>query len=238
MIVVSSIHPTYLSNSYLVARETGGTAVIIDSGAPIEPLLAAADKHSLTVTHLLNTHDHHDHTTYNVELMERFDIPLLAPGQLTDRQTIMSGDMRVVALSTPGHTETHFAFVIDDHAVFTGDVLFKGSVGGTMGGGSDGYSNLYHSIMDVLMRLPHEMDVYPGHTDATTIGEEWQHNPFIRAWRELDPHLGEPVSVQGRDATLLVWAGDYDGGNKAWVRYADGDEVIVGGSAVLRGAPA
>lgn len=238
MIVIRSMHPTYLSNSYVVAREARGSAVIVDSGAPIEPLLAGVAEHDLTVTHLFNTHDHHDHTIYNMELMERFDVPLLAPDQLTDGQTVASGEMRVVALATPGHTSGHFAFLADEAHAFTGDVLFRESIGGTLGGGPSGYDDIRRSIMDLLMSLAHDIEVHPGHTDATTIGHEWEHNPFVRAWRGLDTTLDERVSVQGRDATLLVWASDYDGGHKAWVRYPDGHQAIVGGSAVMRGAPA
>ena len=74
----------------------------------------------------------------------------------------------------------------------------------------------------------------PGHTEETTIGREWEHNPFVTYWRGSTPSLGEPVRVGG-EAELVVWSPDYDGKGKALVRFADGREAIVGGSRVERG---
>jgi hypothetical protein len=89
--------------------------------------------------------------------------------------------------------------------------------------------------MDVLMALPPETRVLPGHTDETTIGREWESNPFVRYWRELDPEVGEPCKVGGEQATIVVDSPDYDGKGKLLVRLADGREAIVGGSGVERG---
>ena len=78
--------------------------------------------------------------------------------------------------------------------------------------------------MDKLMKLDHSVRVHPGHTTPSTIGEEWENNPFVRVWRGLDEEGSEPVSIGPADAeereqaTLILWAPDYDGGNKAWVR--------------------
>jgi hypothetical protein len=82
--------------------------------------------------------------------------------------------------------------------------------------------------------MPHERRVLPGHTDETTIGREWEHNPFVRVWRGVEPEGTEPVQVGGEDATLVVWSPDYDGNGKAWVRFEDGVDAIVGGSRVSR----
>ena len=84
------------------------------------------------------------------------------------------------------------------------------------------------------MALPPELHVYPGHTDETTIGTEWEENPFVRVWRGADPQGSEPCRVGDEDATLVVWSPDYDGKGKAWVRLADGRDAIVGGSRVER----
>ena len=89
--------------------------------------------------------------------------------------------------------------------------------------------------MDVFMALPDEMRVLPGHTDETTIGREREQNPFVRVWRGAAPEGSERVTVSGREATLVVWSPDYDGKGKAWVRFADGEDAIVGGSRVARG---
>jgi hydroxyacylglutathione hydrolase len=89
--------------------------------------------------------------------------------------------------------------------------------------------------MNVLMKLPPDTRVYPGHTDETTIGREWDENPFVRVWRGEEPEGAEPVRVGGRPAKLVVWSPDYDGKGKAWVRFDDGEDAIVGGSRVERG---
>jgi glyoxylase-like metal-dependent hydrolase (beta-lactamase superfamily II) len=120
------------------------------------------------------------------------------------------------------------AFVINDEVVFTGDTLFKDAVGG---GNLD---QVRSSVMDVLMQLPHEARVLPGHTDETTLAREWEQNPFVRVWRGAEPEGTEAVTVNGEDATLIVWSPDYDGNGKAWVRFADGRDAIVGGSRVQR----
>ena len=82
------------------------------------------------------------------------------------------------------------------------------------------------------MKLPPETRVLPGHTDETTIGREWEENPFIRYWRGLDGEDGRTCRVLGEDATLVVWSPDYDGKGKALVRMTGGDEAIVGASRI------
>jgi glyoxylase-like metal-dependent hydrolase (beta-lactamase superfamily II) len=134
----------------------------------------------------------------------------------------------VQALPTPGHKDDHLAFVFNEEVVFTGDVLFKDAVGG------GDFAQIRSSVMDVLMKLPHELRVYPGHTDETTIGREWDANPFVRVWRGVDPEGRDRCRVGGADATLVVWSPDYDGKGKAWVRFDDGRDAIVGGSRVER----
>ena len=82
------------------------------------------------------------------------------------------------------------------------------------------------------MTLPHDTRVLPGHTDETTIGREWEQNPFVRFWRGLDGEDGRTCTVQGDSATIVVWSPDYDGKGKALVRLADGAEAIVGASRI------
>jgi hydroxyacylglutathione hydrolase len=89
-------------------------------------------------------------------------------------------------------------------------------------------------VMDVLMTLPPEVRVLPGHTEETTIGREWEENPFVTYWRGESESIEEAVRVGGEEATLVVWSPDYDGKGKAMVRFADGREAIVGGSRVER----
>ncbi|MFN2468186.1 MAG: MBL fold metallo-hydrolase [Gaiellaceae bacterium] len=222
MIVRRSMHPGWLSNAYLVYDRPGGCAVFVDSGAPLDPLLEEIERERLTVTHLLLTHGHADHVAGNGELASRF-------GLEPRREDAASGQLRIEALPTPGHSQDGVSFVVDG-ACFSGDTLFRDAVGGAR----DAFDDVRRSVMDVLMALPPETVAYPGHTDETTIGREWERNPFVRAWRGLDPEGTEPCRVGGADATLVVWSPDYDGKGKAWVRFRDGRNAIVGGSRVER----
>jgi len=134
----------------------------------------------------------------------------------------------IEALPTPGHSDDMVAFVVGSELIFTGDTLFKDAVGG------GDPALVRSSVMDVFMALPDAMRVLPGHTDETTIGRERAHNPFVKVWSGAEPEGAERVEVGGRPATLLVWSPDYDGKGKAWVRFEDGSEAIVGGSRVSR----
>ncbi len=100
--------------------------------------------------------------------------------------------------------------------------------------GSTSYADLKASIMDTLMGLPPETIVRPGHSDDSTIGDEWEHNGFIRIWRGLDAEGVGPCTALGEPATLILLGDDYDGGHKAWVRWPDGRDDIVPGSQVER----
>ena len=241
------MHPDWLSNAYLVADSPGGQAVIVDSGGPSETLLAAIDKHGVTPTHLLLTHHHHDHVAENQVYKQRFGVEILAHPLEAERlldvdralepgEVLEVGGLRVDAIHTPGHTGGMLAIRVNDERVFTGDTLFRDSVGGVRAAGSTTFEDLRDSIMDVLMRLPPETVVHPGHTEPTTIGEEWERNPFVRVWRGLDPAGDEPCEVGGEAARLVLLARDYDGGHKAWVRLErSGRDDIVPGSIVVRG---
>ena len=207
----------WLSNAYLVADEPGGAAVFVDSGAPLEPLLRAAEEWRVTPTHVLRTHSHADHVAHEGEL-----------GLPVERGSLEVGKLVIEAIPTPGHSDDMVCFVVDDEAAFSGDTLFKDAVGG------GNFEEIKSAVLDVYMSMPHDRRVLPGHTDETTIGREWEHNPFVRVWRGVDPEGDERVVVGGRDATLIVWSPDYDGNGKAWVRFDDGVDAIVGGSRVER----
>jgi hydroxyacylglutathione hydrolase len=213
------MHPSYLSNAYLLADEEGGTAVYVDSGAPLERLTAAVERWHVRPVAVLRTHAHGDHIEHEDEL-----------GLEVVTGDFEAGALHVRALPTPGHSDDGVSFVVNDELCFSGDTLFKDAVGGTR----TDFEEVRRSVMDVLMALPPETRVLPGHTDETTIGREWEHNPFVRVWRGLDPEGTEPVQVAGEEATLIVWSPDYDGKGKAWVRFADGRDAIVGGSRVER----
>jgi glyoxylase-like metal-dependent hydrolase (beta-lactamase superfamily II) len=247
MIIERSMHPDWLSNSYLVADREGGRGVVIDSGGPAGPLLEAIERHGLTVDHLLLTHHHADHVADNAVFKDRLGVEILAHPLEAERLTDVDrtiepgeelevGDLRIKAIHTPGHTDGMLNFVVDGSDVFTGDTLFKGSVGGVKAPGSTSFADIKRSIMDVLLGLPDETRVHPGHTDPTTIGDEREQNAFIRVWRGEDPESDERCTVWEQAATLVLFAPDYDGGHKAWVRWDEsGEDDIVPGSQVVRG---
>ncbi len=208
MILERSLHPDWLSNTYLVGDESGGKAVAIDAGGPSRPLMEKAESEGLEVTHLLLTHHHHDHVAEAQAWKDRFGVRVLAHPLEAERVELCDG------------------------TIDAGEEL---SVGGVKAPHSTSYGDLKASIMDVLMKLPPATRLHPGHTDPTTVGEEWEQNAFVRVWRGLDPEGSEPCTVWERDATLVLWAPDYDGGHKAWIRWTDsGEDDIVPGSQVER----
>jgi glyoxylase-like metal-dependent hydrolase (beta-lactamase superfamily II) len=126
------------------------------------------------------------------------------------------------------------SLLVNGTEVFTGDTLFKGSVGGVRAPGHTTYEDLKSSIMDTLLKLPPATRIHPGHTDPTTVQDELEHNSFVRVWRGLDPESHDSVTALGEPATLILLGDDYDGGHKAWVRWPDGSDDIVPGSQVQR----
>jgi hydroxyacylglutathione hydrolase len=247
LIVERTENPMWLSNAYLVADPVSKSGILIDGNDELAPLLEKAEREEIEITHILVTHPHGDHIAGLDEAREKLGNPPLVAHPATaeeidlpvdiildDGDTLEAGTLSVKALFTPGHAAGHLAFLVDGTDLFTADVLFKGTVGGTMAPGASGFDDLQSSVMG-LMELPPETVVHPGHREPTTIGAEWAENPFVRIWRGLDATGEEEVTVWGRPATLKLWAPDYDGGNKAWIVFGDsGEEAIVGGSQVER----
>ncbi len=237
----------FLSNTYLVADELGAHAVMVDAGGPVQPLLDVLDRMRFRLTHVILTHHHHDHVAELERVLERHPgTPVLihplereqvagATETLEPGTKIESGALTIEPLHTPGHTAGMLSLLVEGTDVFTGDTLFRGSVGGVRAPGHTTYSDLKSSIMDTLLKLPADTRIHPGHTEPTTVGDELEHNPFVRIWRGLDPEGQEQCTALGEPATLILLAEDYDGGHKAWVRWPDGSDDIVPGSQVERG---
>jgi hydroxyacylglutathione hydrolase len=182
-------------------------------------------------------------------------------GSVEAGQTLRFGALEVRPLRTPGHTAGMLSFLVGERpeqagvegaparavrsaapgglagaglVVFTGDTLFKDSVGGVKAPGHTTYTDLRDSIMGTLMELPPDTVIYPGHSGETSVSREWQENAFIRVWRGLDPEGAQPCTALGEPATLVLLGADYDGGTKAWVRWQDGSDDIVPGSRIER----
>ncbi|HEY5044610.1 MAG TPA: MBL fold metallo-hydrolase [Solirubrobacteraceae bacterium] len=167
--------------------------------------------------------------------------PLHTPGHTLGMLSFLVGDraeiegaagggprapVRSPASTAPG------GFTGGEAVVFTGDTLFRGSVGGVRAPGHTSYTDLRDSIMGTLMELPKGTVIHPGHADPTTVAREWEENKFIRIWRGLDSQGAEACLALGEPATLILLGEDYDGGKKAWVRWPDGSDDIVPGSQV------
>ena len=181
-------------------------------------------------------------------------------GSVEAGQTLRFGALEVRPLHTPGHTAGMLSFLVGMGSggqaaparstrsgvpgglagaglvVFTGDTLFKDSVGGVKAPGHTTYTDLRDSIMGTLMELPSDTVIYPGHSDQTSVAREWDSNAFIRVWRGLDAEGTQRCTALGQPARLVLLGADYDGGTKAWVRWPDGSDDIVPGSRVERQA--
>jgi glyoxylase-like metal-dependent hydrolase (beta-lactamase superfamily II) len=219
---------------------------MIDAGGPVAPLLEFLRRGQLTLTHVLLTHHHHDHVAEVEKVLERHPgTPVLihaldrdqlpaATGTVEPGVVILSGALEIEPIHTPGHTAGMVSLLINGTDVFTGDTLYKGSVGATRAAGHTTFEDLRTSIMDKLLKLPPTTRIHPGHTDPTTVADELEHNRFVRIWRGVDDEGDERCTVAGQPATLILLGDDYDGGHKAWVRWEDGSDDIVPGSRVSR----
>jgi hydroxyacylglutathione hydrolase len=166
------------------------------------------EKHNYSPELIVNTHCHLDHILGNQSCVNRFSIPILASeGELAmldrapsaslmwgvpyrispnpDRfikngERISIGQLEFVIADVPGHSPGHVALIErNQKAIFSGDVLFRGSIGRSDLPGCDGQL-LLQSIRGTLYQFPDDFVVYSGHGPETTIGEEKKHNPFVR----------------------------------------------------------
>jgi len=194
-------------NTYIFRREGSDRALIVDPGDEADKLLGAVDALGVTLEGILLTHTHFDHVgavapvakatgaEVWVPEAEKFvldDImafvpwPGFGPFESYDAEhTLTGGDRLELAgfeidvLFTPGHSPGHVTFSIpSESAVFSGDVLFEGSVGRTDLPGGD-WGTLLESIRGLVDGLPEETTVYPGHMGVTSLGAERAGNPFL-----------------------------------------------------------
>ncbi|GAK57614.1 beta-lactamase domain protein [Candidatus Vecturithrix granuli] len=173
---------------YLAADEITRKAVVIDPSYHPEMIVEFAQKHGYAIAYIFNTHGHYDHTNGN-ETIEKLTgkVPLLfgetdSESGITveDEARFPLGELDILILHTPGHTEDSICLYIGD-AVFTGDTLFVGKIGGTDFGQQAGTE--YVSLHQKLMALPDNTRVFPGHNygvaPESTIGRERETNPFL-----------------------------------------------------------
>ena len=195
-------------NAWIARQEGAAQALLIDPGDEPDTLTSALDELGATVEAILITHCHFDHVGAVAEMSRRTGAPVHCPkGEVfilenindyvrfpgfgpfesyTPEKTVAHGDKLQLAgfeidvIGTPGHSIDHVTYSIPaEKAIFSGDVLFQGSVGRTDLPGSD-HQTLMDSIARLLDTLPDETGVLPGHMDPTTLGTERASNPFLR----------------------------------------------------------
>jgi glyoxylase-like metal-dependent hydrolase (beta-lactamase superfamily II) len=194
-------------NCFLFRRDGSDRALIVDPGEEADRLLGAIDELGVTLDGILLTHTHFDHVgavapiakatgaevwVPEIEKQVLADIdsyvpwPEFGPFESWDAEhTVTGGEKLELAgfeidvLFTPGHSPGHVTFhVPDEAAVFSGDVLFQGSVGRTDLPGGD--PRVLMQTLEMLAgKLPDETIVHPGHMGITTIGAERATNPFL-----------------------------------------------------------
>ncbi|MFZ3063035.1 MAG: MBL fold metallo-hydrolase [Actinomycetota bacterium] len=174
------------TNCYILAARAGGEAVVIDPGEEGERILEALKEDGLKLKYIINTHGHFDHVGADAYLKEATraaicfhpDDALVKPDiVLTDGQFLEIKGISITIIETPGHSGGSVSLLIDGK-LFTGDLLFSGSVGRTdLPGGS------FEALSDSLRKissLPDETEIYPGHGPETTLGQEKRTNPYMQ----------------------------------------------------------
>lgn len=205
MIIKRFIAGRLENNIYLVADEKSGEAVLIDATQDLPEIQKAVKDLGVKVKYILLTHGHFDHIlglnslkkslnapavickddlviSDNInEFTRLFGLPDSVPPKydmyIKDGDEILLGSYKIKVIHTPGHTEGGVCYLVDGK-LFSGDTLFRGSVGRTdLFGGN--FDKLSDSIKNKLFKLDDKTEVFPGHGDMTTIGFEKKYNEII-----------------------------------------------------------
>ncbi len=173
---------------YLLGDRAAKKAVLVNPSYDPEKLVQRARDQNLSVTHILNTHGHRDHTNGNARARKLTGAPLVAHRSAASRPEIPVdhgdrlevGALTLELLHTPGHAGDHICILCHD-VCLTGDTLFVGKIGGTATEAAARAE--YRSLHDVLLELPDATTVWPGHDygcrPSSTIGLEKRTNPFL-----------------------------------------------------------
>ena len=173
---------------YLAAEEESKKAVVVDPSYSPEMIVTFARQRDFQIVYIFNTHGDFDHTNGNTVIEKLTGVhPLLYGDSERTTQTAVKdgarfplGNLEVTIIHTPGHTNDSICVCLSD-AVFTGDTLFVGKIGGTDFGKQARIE--YDSLQKKLLRLPDETRVFPGHdyglAPQSTIGAEKKNNPFL-----------------------------------------------------------
>jgi hydroxyacylglutathione hydrolase len=194
-------------NCFLFRSDESDRALIVDPGEEAERILAPVEELGLTVEAILVTHCHFDHIGAVAPVAEatgapvycpEIEVPVLAdimafvpwPGfgpyesyeadeTVSGGETLELAGLEIDVLFTPGHSPGHVTYSVrGEDAIFSGDVLFQGSVGRTDLPGGD-WATLLESIRSLVDSHSPETTVYPGHMGITSLGAERASNPFL-----------------------------------------------------------
>jgi len=193
-------------NCFVVRPQGGEKALVVDPGEEAERILASVEEMGASVEAILVTHTHFDHVGAVTPVARVSGAPVYCPEievpALTDimsftmpgfgpfegyeaDETVAGGETLELAgltldvIFTPGHSPGHVTYSVrDEEAIFSGDVLFQGSVGRVDLPGGDG-PTLLRSIQTLVDAHSPETTVYPGHMGVTTLGAEQATNPFL-----------------------------------------------------------
>ena len=194
-------------NCYVLRRDGSNRGLVVDPGEEPDRILATIEEMGIGIDAILLTHCHFDHigavtpvarATGAPVYCPEVEVPVLAdimafipwpgfgPYESYDADETLAGGeklelagMDVDVIFTPGHSPGHVTYsVADERALFSGDVLFQGSVGRTDLPGGD-WATLLESIRGLVDGFPEQTTVYPGHMGITTLGAERASNPFL-----------------------------------------------------------
>lgn len=196
------------TNCYILTEEEG--CVVIDPGAEAELILKRLDSSGRELKAVLLTHGHFDHTGAVHEIRDATGVKVVAcekevellanpdqsspfssvspneeliPDRLVrDGDVLIFGNMKIEVLETPGHTYGSVCYLVNDY-LFTGDTLFKGSIGRTDIGGD---YFLMKKSLEKISRLPKNIRIFPGHDDVSDIKEELKSNPYLSGLEKVD----------------------------------------------------
>jgi glyoxylase-like metal-dependent hydrolase (beta-lactamase superfamily II) len=194
------------TNCHIIAPDAGESCFVIDPGAEGPRIVAELTRLRLAPSYVLSTHGHADHTggasaiikafggeyalgradaaqaadppSWLTAALSGFELPPPPSRLLGGGETLTVPGLSVAVIATPGHTPGSVCYYVGDE-LFTGDTLFKDSIGRYDLPGGDGPLELA-SIRDCLLPLPDATRVHPGHGPSTSIGAERRTNPFLR----------------------------------------------------------